>query len=186
MVFAVMVFTSFTFVGYSLNSPTVPLQQYFTPIQPAPSTHQYGDPIAVSPLMELFPKRKSPVSETSKEVKGRMTLKDIEPQIPKPVGQKPDSVAASQDSAKNDHTAFDKLVSSMKAAGQLPEKPAPVVSATIGIYCFRGSIEYNANNDRFITSFIDVVFIFHPYRLVASLNTCYQSHLKGHHLRSRN
>jgi len=121
-------FEAHSLQGYSLNSPTVPLQQYFTPIQPAPSTHQYGDPIAVSPLMELFPKRKSPVSETSKEVKGRMTLKDIEPQIPKPVGQKPDSVAASQDSAKNDHTAFDKLVSSMKAAGQLPEKPAPVVS----------------------------------------------------------
>ena len=111
----------------------MPLQQYFTPIQPAPTTQQYEDPIAISPLMELFPKRKSPTVETSKEVKGRMTLKDIEPEMPKPIGQKPDNANVPQDSMKNDLTAFDKLVSSMKAAGQLPEKPAPVVSINVDI-----------------------------------------------------
>ena len=121
------------FIGYSFESPTVPLQQYFTPIQPAPTTHQYEDPIAISPLMELFPKRKSPSTEISKEVKGRMTLKDIEPEIPKPIGQKADNSTSAQDSKKNDLTAFDKLVSSMKAAGQLPEKPAPVVSVCSSI-----------------------------------------------------
>ena len=76
--------------------------------------------------MDIFPKRKTPPQDKSKEVKGRMTLKDIEPEIPKPIGQKPEK-KETETKNKSELTAFDKLVSSMKAAGQLPEKPAPVV-----------------------------------------------------------
>lgn len=123
------------------------MQPYFTPIQPAPATHQYENPIAVSPLLELFQKRKSPTVEKSKEVKGRMTLKDIEPDIPKSMGEKPDKTEAPEDNKHNDLTAFHKLVSSMKAAGQLPEKPAPVVSLS---FCVVQLVLFERNVTRLI------------------------------------
>eukprot|EP00795_Rhopilema_esculentum_P016039 gene16039-7384_t len=110
------------------ESPMAQLQPYFTPIQPAPPTHAFENPIPISPLMDLFPKRPKSRTENVNEVKGRMSLKDIEPDLPKPIGQKPDKTEGPEESNKLDLTAFDKLVCSMKAAGQLPDKPAPVVS----------------------------------------------------------
>eukprot|EP00794_Sanderia_malayensis_P014049 gene14049-15510_t len=109
-------------LGFRSASPSM---QYFTPIQPAPATQSFERPIPVSPMMEIFPGNK-PVVDKPKEVKGRVTLNEVEQLLPNPIGYKAKKTENVQ--KENDQNAFDKLVFTMKAAGQLPDKPAPVVS----------------------------------------------------------
>lgn len=114
--------------GFASKSPTIPMQ-YFTPIQPAPASQLFERAIPVSPLMDMFPSQMGAPVEKPKEVKGRVTLDEIEQEFPKPIGYKPKKKEASSKEAKSaEQTAFDKFVFTMKATGQLPEKPAPVIS----------------------------------------------------------
>ncbi|XP_057294863.1 eukaryotic translation initiation factor 4E transporter-like isoform X1 [Hydractinia symbiolongicarpus] len=113
------------FSGVSPKSPVIPTP-YFTPIQPAPAlvnAAANAHAVQTSNILNIIQEQRhqniTETKKTNREVKGRMTVEDLEEMTNKlKVEENPDA----------SKSAFDMLVMSMKEAGELPDKPAPVVS----------------------------------------------------------
>ncbi|XP_065664108.1 uncharacterized protein LOC100200187 isoform X2 [Hydra vulgaris] len=101
------------FSGHS-QSPVVP---YFTPIQPAvnSSVVSGGTRVQSSNLLNII-QRHSESEHQKKEIRGRLNVLELE-----------QNVRLEAENANN-QSAFELFVQSMKASGQLPEKPAPVIT----------------------------------------------------------
>jgi len=116
------------FTGPQSKSPSA--QQpaaYFTPIQPAPAlvvAAANAHAIQTSNILNIIQKQNQQTAAKEEvpknEIKGRLTVEDLEEKKP--------MVAAADNQELINHNAFAMFVQSMKEAGQLPEKPSPVVT----------------------------------------------------------
>lgn len=116
------------------KSPSA-MTPYFTPIQPAPAlvaAAANAHVIQTSNILNIIQKSKVTEAEVPKtEIKGRITLDELEEQRKKDeiqnkvVNQQSDPAPAHDMTSQS---AFEMLVQSMKKAGQLPDKPSPVVT----------------------------------------------------------
>ena len=85
-------------------------------------------------LLDIIKKQQEERTKATKEVKGRVRVDEIEPldlKLRSTVLDTPGNSEGTPGDNINGETKpspFDKLVFTMKQAGQLPEKPAPVVS----------------------------------------------------------
>lgn len=111
--------------GVSPKSP-VSSVPYFTPIQPAPalvSAAANAHAVQTSNILSIIHQQKKTDTMNQKEIKGRLSLNELEKSEPTEI-----EASGKQGFEDNSNTAFDMLIMSMKVAGQLPDKPAPVVS----------------------------------------------------------
>lgn len=118
--------------GTSQVSPKVS-QQFFAPIQPAPvllnaAANAHAQQSSnIAGIIEKNRKEKliENLSKAKQEVSGSLSLEEIEGR------GKPSSVinnAIDNQNGALDNRAFNSLLLSMKNAGQLPEKPSPIVT----------------------------------------------------------